>query len=100
MAWSPNSRRTPRQNRWGRSSRGAYHVLIQLCALVPQRVPSGPVRSGVKPASAVRPSAITRSITATTSSGGKVSACSTHTTGVAAAVDARVDLDGAAPLGR
>lgn len=39
----------------------------------------------MKPASDVRPSAIVRSITATMSSGGIVSAWSTHTTGAAAA---------------
>ncbi len=30
IAWSPNSRRTPRKNRCGRNMSGAYQVLIQL----------------------------------------------------------------------
>ena len=50
MAWSPNSSRTPRKNKCGRSSSGAYQVLIQLWNEVAQRTLSGPLSSGVKPA--------------------------------------------------
>jgi hypothetical protein len=90
MARSPNSSRAPRRKSRGRNSRGAYQVLIQLWKLVPQRTWSGPLSSGVKPAKAVLGSASTLRITATASSGSKVSACSTQMIGAVASCTPRL----------
>src|ERR1700737_1652251 len=95
MAWSPNSSRTPRRKSCGRNSSGAYQVLIQLWKLVPQRTRSGPLRRGVKPARAVPGSPSTLRITATASSGSKVSACSTQMIGAVASCTPRLIADSA-----
>ena len=89
MAWSLNSRRRPRRKSSGRNSRGAYQVLIQLWKLVPQRTRSGPLSRAVKPAKTVPGSASTLCITATASSGSKVSACSTQMIGAMASCTPR-----------